>query len=680
MSAIKEIDKKYKYVFFDIFDTIISRTVNPEYVKKIWSGNIVKTYDLPISMEEVYKIRNKIETDLGNENHQKGKDFEFTYREMTKKLYESLNIINETYENFNMICENKEIEIESKVLYPNEDIIGLIKKLNKEKRKIICISDMYLSKKMIKDIFKNLDIDKYIDDYYVSCEYLNNKKSGILYDIVIKDLGATTNQCYMIGDNENSDCLMPKTKKIDSFLLDRSENYKFYNDFLIKNDSSKIYEKLNALTKTSTDNFEHCIFSLYNFIEKLYFALAKDNVDEVFFLSREGEYLKKLFDTYQENIYGKKYKSHYLLVSRKATYIPSLRPLEKEDFSSLLNQYSYISIYEFLKSLNFSSNEIEKIKKSYIKENEDRIKQLLLTKNDMDIINNIIINDFNKKIGYFKDSTSFKILKNNKEFIKIYENNRKEQNENFKKYILEKTNNKKIIVVDIGWNGSIQNNIQNILGPKYNVKGYYFGLQPKNINEKIEKKGLVFSSHPETKNYYLYSENRAIFEIILGASHGSANKYKCINNKIEVELYKKEQEEDIYINIISKIQDEMTQYFIELCNTLQNKYYDDKKVEKIINRVHYNMIFKPSINQLNFFNKIYHYENFGVFEFTKFNNGNTKNIKQMLKEHLKFFIKYRSYFYDSYWPISKLNNNKMYFESVLYKYRKKSKFKKKGII
>ena len=28
--------KKIKYVLFDIFDTIVSRKVQPEYVKKIW--------------------------------------------------------------------------------------------------------------------------------------------------------------------------------------------------------------------------------------------------------------------------------------------------------------------------------------------------------------------------------------------------------------------------------------------------------------------------------------------------------------------------------------------------------------------------------------------------------------------------------------------------------------------
>lgn len=675
-----EIEKKYKYIFFDIFDTIVSRKINPEYVKKIWCGHIINILNIKMNMEKLYEIRNNIETNLGAENHNKGKDFEFTYQEMTKKIYETLNINNITYENFHKVCETTEIEIESKVLYPNAEIIELIEKLKKENRKIICVSDMYLSKKMIETIFSNLKINKYIDDYYISCEYLNNKKSGILYDIVIDELKIKPEDCFMIGDNENSDYLIPKSKNMGSKLIDRNKEKTFYEKFLIDNNPEKIYKKFNALTKTETNNFEHCIFPLYLFIEKLYFQLYLDNVDEVFFLSREGEFLKKLFDTYQENIYGKNFITHYLYVSRKATYIPSLKSINEENFDSLLDQYSYISINEFLKSLNFNKEEINKIKKSYIKEINTKIENLNISKNDSDMINSILVQDFDKKIGYFKESSTLKFLKNNKDFREIFEKNRKEQNSNFKKYIKEKTSQKKIIVVDIGWNGSIQNNIQNILGNDYKVKGYYFGLQQKNIQETVEKKGLIFSNNPMTKNYYLYSENRAIFEIILGASHGSANKYVNKNNKIEVELYKKEQEEKIYNDIISKIQETMMIEFKKICDLLQNKYFDNCEIEKKINSTHFNMIFNPTKEQLNFFNKIYHYENFGVFEFTKFNNNDKKTLKQKIKEHLKFFLKYSSYFYDSYWPISKLHNNKMHIESLLYKLRKKSRFKKKGII
>lgn len=652
-------NKKYKYIFFDIFDTILSRKVEPEYVKKIWCNYIIKTFDLNLNMEDLYLLRNKIESDLGANNHNNGKDYEFIYEDMIKEIYNNLKIEDE-YENFYKICEETEINIESKVLYSNEDILNIIKKL-KSTKKIICVSDMYLSKKMIEKIFKNLDILKYFDDFFISCEYLYNKKSGILYDIVLKELEAKKEECIMIGDNLHSDYNMPKQIGIDAIHLQREDKYKFYNEFKLEKETENIYNKINKISKLSTSNFENCIFSLYRFIEKLYFDLIKNNKKEVFFLSREGEFLKKLFDYYTSNILNQKIESHYLYVSRKSTYLPSLKELNKEDFSSLLNQYSYITINEFLKSLNLTDKEITSI--------------------EQDFISKKINIDFNQKIENFKNSEILKDLKSNKTFIKIYETNRKEQKENFLNYIKEKTESKNISVVDIGWNGSIQNNIQNILGDSYKIDGYYFGLLKKYFDEKIEKKGLVFTNYPEeSKDYYLYNENRTIFEIILGASHGSANKYIKEKDKIIVELFKKEEEEKIYKDVIKPLQDEMFNRFINIANILQNNHYNNIKLDRLFNKIHFNMVFNPDIEQYNFFNKIYHYENFGVFEFTEFKNKERITLKNYIKENLKFFLRYKTYFYDTYWPILKLQNKKLYIQKILYVLNKKRKFKKAKII
>lgn len=644
-------------VFFDIFDTILSRKVQPEYVKKIWANNIVKTFDLKMTCEELYLIRNKTELSEGEKNLKLGKDNEFIYKEMIEKLYTELNNSEIQFDYFYKICEETEIEIESNVLYCNDDILNLIKKLNKKNKKIYCVSDMYLSKKMIIKIFKKLNIIDYFTDFFVSCDYLVNKKTGKLYQKVIEKINAKPESCFMIGDNEIGDYKIPKSMGITSYLLNRKDKYNFYNNFIIDNNEDTIIKKYIELTKTKTNNFEHCIFSLYNFIEKIYYKLIKENKNEVFFLSREGEYLKQLFDYYVENTYNKKIQSYYLYVSRKSTYLPSLKKITQERFDILLNQYSYITTNEFLKSLNFNEKEIAEIGK---------------------VAQNF---DFNKKINNFKSSDEFKNLLKNKMFIKIYEENRITQKNNFIKYIKDKTDSKQLYVVDIGWNGSIQNNIQNILGTQYKVVGLYFGLQKKYFNEKDEKYGLIFTNYPtENKEYYLYSENRSIFEIILGASHGSANKYIIKNNKVNVELFKKQEEEDIFINVIKPIQEEMFKTFKLLTHLLENRYYDNKKIYLLSNKLHFEMIFSPTKEQFNFFNKIYHYENFGVFQFNDFKLKQKLSLKQWIKENIEFIRNRNSYVYDSFWPISKLYNNKLYLIMFIYKYRKKKRFKKSNII
>lgn len=685
MIDIKKIhDKKYKNIFFDIFDTIVSRTVQPEYTKKIWANHVVKRCQLNISIIELYTKRNHIEARLGEENAKKGHDWEFKYIDLLTELYKEVDM-KLTKEEFIKIATDIEIDVESNVQKVDDEVISEIKKAKKEHKKIYCISDMYLSKQMITKIFKNLGIQDYFDDIFVSCEYIKNKKSGELYTLVLNHLKAKPNECIMIGDNEHSDYNMPKEKGMEAIHLDRQKNYKKYEKFEQENNPEIVSSKFKDLLKTSTDNFEHTIFSLYAFTEKLYYNLLKDNLDEVFFLSREGEYLKKLFDEYQNNIYGKKIKTNYILVSRKATYLPSLKTLEEEDFASLLQQYVYINLKEFLGSLNFAQKDIKAILDSYSEDCKKLVKSVKLNNNETKEMKALIDKNYDQKIIYLYESKILKYLKKNNKFKEIYENNRVEQNKLFKKYIKSMTKEKRICVVDIGWNGSIQDNIANILGKDYEVTGYLFGLVTRKDPEKIAKEnnkhGLIFTNVPTfSNNFELFVENRTVFEVLLGASHGSANKYVEKNGKVEVLTFEKEEERNIYVNVISKIQNKMMDIFKEMAKMFANGYYDNKKLEKEINLEHFKMVFYPTKEQLNFFNKIYHYENFGVFEFTEFKLKNKLNFKYYLKENLKYFLKHKAFFYDAFCPVLKLSNEKLYLQKALYIHGKRRKLKKKGVI
>lgn len=72
----------------------------------------------------------------------------------------------------------------------------------------------------------------------------------------------------------------------------------------------------SAFNQPDVRNFA---FTYFAFIEKSYTKLLKDDVKPVFFLSREGKFLKTLFDLYHDrNRYcnNQKIESSYLLVSR----------------------------------------------------------------------------------------------------------------------------------------------------------------------------------------------------------------------------------------------------------------------------------------------------------------------------------------------------------------------------
>lgn len=676
--------KNYDYIFCDVFDTFVMRSVSPEYVKKIWSNYIVKYFSLSMSIQKLYSFRNKIEMELYSRSKQNGFDEEFKYEDLISEIFNAFkdNFKNIEFQQFYKVCVDTELEIEKNVQFLDGEVISVLKECKKHGKKIYCISDMYLSKNMIQEIFKYHGVLDLFDDIFISSEYLKNKKTGNLFSLVLSELSVPAEKCFMFGDNFYSDFEIPKKNGINSFCIDRSDRYSFYSSFDQMMTENKFDYKFKFLCKCNTDCFENIVFSLYMFIEGLYYDLMRNNKSEVIFLSREGEFLKKLFDLYVSKIYNKKIVSKYAIVSRKSTYLPSLGDIKNEDYSSLLSQYSYTSLNEFLKSLNLHENDISKILKSVIDlPSKELQKKYFLDDEKMKSLNDILNFDPDLKISYFQKSAVFNRMKNNEEYINIVNSRRLEQKHNFIKYFKQLTQFKDVSLVDIGWNGSIQNNISNILGKDYNINGYYLGLQKRDGKFEECKKGLVFSNVPsESHDYKLYSTNRTIYEILLGASHGSANEYVEKNGKVEVKLFSKQEERDIYDNHISKIQDRMLQIFSELCDLFSNGYYDNLAYSKKFNYIHFKTMFYPNKKQLEFFNNIYHYENFGVFEFTSFNTKKRVSLKFKIKEYLKLFLRFRTYFDDCFWPMLKLYNNHMFFGMFIYRNLKKIQFRKNDII
>lgn len=654
IEEFKKKNKNYKYVFFDIFDTIVFRKVEPEYIKKIWAQHVVKILKLDIKSQNLYNLRNKVESRLCKLEFSKTGESEFKYQDMIKEIYFEIKI-NIDLKSFAKLCEEIEIEIETNAQIICEDTIELINYLITKKIKIYCLSDMYLSKKMIEEIFKNIDILKYFENIFVSSEILLSKKSGKIYDYISKFLKINKENILMLGDNRHSDYNMAIENGIDAIYIDRSEQKEKYKQFLNNILEEKTIKNIKDLIKKKKENsFVDIVFSLYNFTEKLYFSLIEKNAKDIVFFSREGQFLKKLFDDYQNTIYGRKIKTHYAIVSRKSTYIASLKEIEKEEFS-LFDQYANISVEAFIKSLNFDEEEIKEVESSLEK-------QLNFTDN----------------IQKFQNSSEFGILKNNLNFKRIYDKKRIEQKENIIKYFkeLKLSDNNKLYVVDIGWKGSIQTNLVNIID--YDIYGYYFGLINKE-NNLNDREGIIFSNIPNnSKNFNLYNENRSLYEILLGANHGSAQKYIVKNNKIEVLTYETSEEKKIFEKTISPIQKEIYLYFKNIKEVLQNRIYDITIIEKLFNKVHYKMLFLPNKNYIEFFNKIYHYENFGLFGYTRFTGK--QNYKNKLKELGKYIFRNKIYVSDYYWPQLKNYHNNVKLIAKLYALQRFIEFKIKKII
>ena len=119
------------------------------------------------------------------------------------------------------------------------------------------------------------------------------------------------------------------------------------------------------------------------------------------------------------------------------------------------------------------------------------------------------------------------------------------------------------------------------------------------------------------------------------------------------------------------------QKFKNIVTILKYGYYDNIKIEKAFNYKFFELMFNPSKKEINMYNSFYMYENFGVMNYSTFNNQNKISFKNKLinYRHFRSFIQN-----DDSWQYLKLHNNNMFLgKIILYLYKKRS-FKKNKVI
>lgn len=380
--------------------------------------------------------------------------------------------------------------------------------------------------------------------------------------------------------------------------------------------------------------------SLWLFTLLLVRALIRDGRRDVFFLSREGEFLKVLFDDVIKQLgLDSCLKSHYLLVSRRATFTPSLSSLDNERFEGFFRQYANTSIYEFLLSLNFDE--------------EDFVK-----------IGSLNLDLYKERIPDLKDSDIFKKLLESEIFRKLYDKKRREQKQYFLEYLESAGADfkaKDICIVDVGWKGTIQDNIYRILD--WTVQGYYLGIT-ENVSggATSKKRALLFSVPDRSKYAPIYNQHRPIFEILLGASHGGVTSYGSAGALTEWHQI----ERDLYESFISKIQSEFRLRASELTDMICGSGIPIDTLEREVAAAHGRVVLTPRKLDIDFYRKLTHMENFGVFQFANYSAPELSTIQKSYN-FFRFVKKPREILNSNIWPVLALHDSGLGYLQGYYK-------------
>lgn len=580
-------------VAFDIFDTLVYRKVSPMHVHRMWANQLIDCFSLSYDAEQIVKMKFACGRIAKLRNVCVGKDREFQYRQMTDLLMKRLRIKIDPSE-FYSTCLDLELKVEKSVCYVPEEIKQFVSQIQLQKQ-VICISDFYLPAVILKKILSLNGLE--IDGIYVSSEFLLQKKTGRLYSSVIESLKVPANRIVMLGDNESSDVDNAVKAGFRAIHLENKKQHEFYSQFELDLCESRAEFHRFLSSPEVRDRqipFSNVAFLMHIFITRLYKELKKDGCQHVLFMSREGEFFKKLFDAYQEHVIqeSERIQTHYFYVSRRATIVPSIHNAEKNEFKEIYKNYPEMSIRDFLRNLGMDKNE--------------RVLQAI---NNIDI--DCVIHDFS-------ESTEYQTLLNTNEFKEECLKAAKEQRVLFQKYLDDMGINYRsqgLYLVDVGYSGTSQNNICKIYNGEVSIHGYYMisYAERKSITDINSKKGIVYDiASGQKKNVFTY--NSAVIEMLSLASHCGVDSYTLgTHDKVLPVFHKNESELMCYKNVIAPLQESIINVFNKISVFVSKAYYDENSYFKAFQKQYKRFIYNPSIVEMEEYLTIPFVDNFAIY-------------------------------------------------------------------
>ncbi|MFZ7121848.1 MAG: hypothetical protein ACOWWH_12995 [Eubacteriaceae bacterium] len=514
----------------DIWDTVLRRRCHPDESKFGLSKYVILKYYYLLKEEYknvlpyvLVKLRMDCEHILADDNMKKDLDDEYVINDVLYMWIDQIMVNIPNMIKDKLVDEFIEYELKHEIYisYLDPSICNNISQ--KQYDKLIYISDFYMRKIYMDKLIERYSDDLRFDDGFVSCDYYLNKKSGRLFNLIKELNGVPSYNHTHIGDNIKSDIKCPRKLGINAIRYLPLKEHVIRNIHRINyylrcrlnfHSTGNIFGYIWAVKKQlrglkSEDTYKNLgidnSFYFITYIMANIETAIKEQVQEIYYFTREGEFFKKIHEAIEKaDVFGFPIpKAKLLEVSRMATYAPSIKEISIDGMMRLWSQYPNQSIDAYFKSLNLS---IE----CYMP---------YLTKFGLENIAIPLEKIFAQEavINLFKDE----------DFVKKLEEDIEKKRCLLLKYLKQKgihQNKEKIFIVDIGWRGSIQDNIA-LLFPNMEVVGYYMGLF-RTSHEKIPNtRKIAFVSSDEQKNYLWYLRHPYPIEMYSNSRNGSVVGY-----------------------------------------------------------------------------------------------------------------------------------------------------------
>lgn len=342
---------------FDIFDTLLRRkTLEPLGVFYYVQDKLQNSpLEFPGYFRDNYqRIRRQAEAQLRDYYRKstslRGSDLlEIQLEEIFARLQTLYDL---TTEQTDYLME-LELEGELQTIEGIPEQIAACLELKQRGETVVLISDMYLPETFMKQLLRKVHPELAELPLFLSSTTGEQKSTKKLYLRVFESLDYCFEKWIHHGDNQHADIKMAQSLGIETVFCPRQkfEQYEralvnripHYDGYL----TAGLFANYRTKARHSSDYYIYAFVSMY-FVPYVHWALKhalQQGTETVYFLSRDGHYLKLIADTL---IALKKYplRTKYLYGSRKAWRIPSFVEEIDEEFFSPFGNFEALTDFD----------------------------------------------------------------------------------------------------------------------------------------------------------------------------------------------------------------------------------------------------------------------------------------------------------------------------------------------
>lgn len=523
-----------KVLSLDVWDTILRRDCSPDAIKlrqarAQWLTDVEPATDLgQLHPVDLLQLRRMAEADAADEH------CEYRIGDVAERL---APLFQSSGAKYKAKFVAREIRIEKSAISADPVIKELIAK--HDGRKIV-LSDFYMPGKALEKLLAHVGITG-IDQFYSSCDHMATKRAGDLYDVALASEDLHGEAVLHVGDRFTADVLAAQKRGLHAFhyfspshqpRLEKLES-DFWKHF--QGDDAVHARNIAGTFGHSADgevSLEILSVAATGFVLHVMEEALRRRLDTIFFMTREGVFFQRIYDALVGlDVFdiGRYPKSEVIEVSRRATFAASLGDFSSHNLMRMWSQYSTQSLRALGTSLNI----------------DHAIWDEAALRHGLDP-DDVIVNPWEDAgcRAFMADATVLQtarqaIARQNVELLRYLERKG-----------FEPRAHKRRLIVDIGWRGTIQDNLAHIVGGT--IHGCYFGLSdflnPQSANSS--KTGYVFDS---TRGYPLHLEEVAGLEFLFNSAGGSVRCYE--NGKAIRDVVP--EEEAIVAGSVAKMQDRL---------------------------------------------------------------------------------------------------------------------------